>query len=78
MGSQRTLLGYNADGVLTTITWPTTTHDSVARTLTHVHRPATVTYSRSALNTPFGGLYTMDSLDRVQQRVTGDSPAGRV
>lgn len=73
IGGKRTRLTYNADGVLRSLKLPT--GDSLTIGITGAHRPYTVTYNRSALNKPFGGNYTLDTLDRIVKRsaVGGDS-----
>ncbi len=68
-----TNLGYNADGVLTHVHWPTTAAggDSVLLDVTKVHQPYTITYTHG-LNVVFGASYAMDTLDRVQQWTSND------
>jgi RHS repeat-associated core domain len=64
--SARTLLYYNADGLLVKRKLPSS--DSIMVSVTHLHQPYTVKYGRSSLNSALGAQYTLDTLDRVVAR----------
>ncbi len=61
--SARTLLYYNADGLLIKRKLPS--GDSIMVSVTHLHQPYTVKYGRSSLNAVLGAQYTLDTLDRI-------------
>jgi len=64
--SARTLLYYNADGLLVKRKLPS--GDSIMVSVTHLHQPYTVKYGRSSLNSLLGAQYTLDTLDRIVAR----------
>lgn len=64
--SARTLLYYNADGLLVKQKLPS--GDSIMVSVTHLHQPYTVKYGRSSLNSALGGQFTLDTLDRIVAR----------
>jgi RHS repeat-associated protein len=73
--STRTLLYYNADGLLVKRKLPS--GDSIMVSVTHLHQPYTVKYGRSSLNSVLGAQYTLDTLDRIVAHfnMAGDTSA---
>jgi|GEM_PF-2158593 len=72
VGTQSTLFGYNADGMMTYLKLPKpngATLDSMAFKVTGVHQGYSITHSAAGLSS-FNALYTRDSLEHVTLRTT--------